>query len=47
VAPSGLALNHLLFADDSLLLFKVSDSSAREVNDVLEAYYISFPIKVS
>jgi hypothetical protein len=38
VAPSAPAVNHLLFADDSLLLFKASEGGAIEVQNVLNAY---------
>jgi hypothetical protein len=38
VAPSAPAVNHLLFADDSLLLFKASEGGAREIEDALHAY---------
>jgi hypothetical protein len=38
VAPTAPAVNHLLFADDSLLFFKASTDGAREIKDVLEKY---------
>jgi hypothetical protein len=38
VAPSTPAVNHLLFADDSLLLFKANKECAEEVNKVLQIY---------
>jgi hypothetical protein len=38
VAPSAPAVSHLLFADDSLLFFKVNRESAEEVNKVLQLY---------
>ena len=38
VAPSAPKVNHLLFADDSLLFFKANSVGATEVNQVLEAY---------
>jgi hypothetical protein len=38
VAPSASAVSHLLFADDSLLFFKVNRESAEEVNKVLQLY---------
>jgi hypothetical protein len=38
VAQSAPAVNHLLFADDSLLFFKTNRESVEEVNDVLHAY---------
>jgi hypothetical protein len=37
-APSSPAVNHLLFADDSLLFFKANRESAEEVNKVLQMY---------
>jgi hypothetical protein len=39
VAPSALAVNHLLFADDGLLLFKENRECEEEVNKVLQIYY--------
>jgi hypothetical protein len=38
VAPTAPAVNHLLFADDSMLFVKASDEGAIEVNDILEKY---------
>jgi hypothetical protein len=38
VALSTPAVNHLLFADDSLLLFKANKECAEEVNKVLQIY---------
>ena len=38
VAPSAPVVNHLLFADDSLLLFRVDGDSATQVQDVLDVY---------
>jgi hypothetical protein len=38
VAPSAPVVSHLLFADDSLLFFKASTESAREVRDALKLY---------
>jgi hypothetical protein len=38
VAPSAPAVNHLLFADDSLLFVKASDEGAMQVNTILEKY---------
>jgi hypothetical protein len=38
VANSAPAVNHLLFADDSLLFVKASIEGANEVTGVLEAY---------
>jgi hypothetical protein len=35
VAPTAPAVNHLLFADDSLLFFKANAEGAREVKEVL------------
>jgi hypothetical protein len=36
VASTAPAVNHLLFADDSLLLFKASDEGAMEIKELLE-----------
>jgi hypothetical protein len=38
VATSAPSINHLLFADDSLLFFQASVEGAVEINSVLEAY---------
>jgi hypothetical protein len=38
VASSAPTVNHLLFADDSMLLFKKSEDGAREVHEFLNAY---------
>jgi hypothetical protein len=38
VAPTAPAVNHLLFADDSLLLVKACVEGALEVNAILEKY---------
>jgi hypothetical protein len=38
VAPTTPAVNHLFFADDSLLFVKVTVEGAMEVNDLLEKY---------
>jgi hypothetical protein len=38
VAPSAPMVSHLLFADDSLLFFKVNRESAQEINDILQLY---------
>ena len=38
VAPTAPAVNHLLFADDSLLFVKASEEGAMEVNDLLDKY---------
>jgi hypothetical protein len=38
VAPTAPAVNHLLFADDSLLFFKASDEGVAEIKDVLDKY---------
>jgi hypothetical protein len=38
VAPSAPLLNHLLFADDSLLFFKGSREGAEELSNLLEDY---------
>jgi hypothetical protein len=38
VAPTAPAVNHLLFADDSLLFVKASDEGAQAVNTLLEKY---------
>jgi hypothetical protein len=38
VAPTAPAVNHILFADDSLLFVKASDEGAREVMELLQSY---------
>jgi hypothetical protein len=38
VAPSAPMVNHLLFADDSLLLFKVDGNCATIVQEILDTY---------
>ncbi|XP_073353989.1 uncharacterized protein [Aegilops tauschii subsp. strangulata] len=38
VAPSAPHVNHLLFADDSLLFFKANSEGAEEVNQLLDIY---------
>jgi hypothetical protein len=38
VAPTAPAVIHLIFTDDSLLFFKASEESARDVRDTLDAY---------
>jgi hypothetical protein len=38
MAPSAPSVNHLLFADDSLLLLKATTESANTVNAILQAY---------
>jgi hypothetical protein len=38
VAPTAPVVNHLLFADDSLLLFKASNEGANEVSNLLTTY---------
>jgi hypothetical protein len=38
VAPIAPAMNHLLFADDSLLFVKANDEGAREVMELLDKY---------
>jgi hypothetical protein len=38
VAATTPAVNHLLFADDSLLFVKASVEEAKEVSDLLDAY---------
>lgn len=38
VAPLALPVNHLLFADDSLLFFKGSREGAEELSNLLEVY---------
>jgi len=39
VAASAPPINHLLFADDSLLLFKSSDQGVTRVSNLLDTYY--------
>jgi hypothetical protein len=36
VATSALAINHLVFVDDSLLFFKASREGAMEIKSVLD-----------
>jgi hypothetical protein len=38
VAPTAPPVNHLLFADDSMLFFKANIGAAMEVNNALQAY---------
>ena len=38
VAPLAPPVNHLLFADDSLLFFKANDEGAQEVSNLLKSY---------
>jgi hypothetical protein len=38
VAPSALMVNHLLFADDSLLFFRATRENAKEIKEVLHLY---------
>jgi hypothetical protein len=39
VAPTAPAVNHLLFADDSLLFVKASEEGAQEAKILLDKYY--------
>ena len=39
VAPAAPVVNHLLFADDSLLLFKASTEGTEVVSNLLETYH--------
>jgi hypothetical protein len=41
VAPTAPVVNHLLFADDSLLFFKASSEGASKVKDVLQKYCLA------
>ena len=38
IAPTTPPVNHLLFADDSLLFYKTSTDGANEVNQLLNTY---------
>ena len=38
MAPSAPPVNHLLFADDSLLFFRASVNGAKEVSNLLDTY---------
>lgn len=38
VAPTATSANHLLFADDSLLLFEATSATAGRVRDILNMY---------
>lgn len=38
VAPTAPTINHLLFADDSLLLFKANVEGSEEVSNLLDIY---------
>jgi hypothetical protein len=38
VCQEAPSINHLLFADDSLLLFKINDGSAEHVQNILSLY---------
>jgi hypothetical protein len=38
VAPSALPVNHLLFADDSLLFFKGTSVGVEELSHLLSSY---------
>jgi hypothetical protein len=38
VCPTAPSMNHLLFADDSLLLFKIDDQSTNRLQDILSLY---------
>jgi hypothetical protein len=38
VCPAAPRINHLFFADDSLIFLKVNDSSARKLQDILALY---------
>ena len=41
MAPSAPSVNHLLFADDSLLFFKASVDGAEGVSHLLDTYCIA------
>jgi hypothetical protein len=41
VAPTAPAVNHLLFADDSMLFVKASHAGAIEVKEILEKVLFS------
>jgi len=42
VAPSALMVSHLLFADDSLLLFRANRENAKVVRDVMNLHCHTF-----
>ena len=42
VAPSSLMVSHLLFADDSMMLFKANRENSEEVRNVLNLYCSAF-----
>jgi hypothetical protein len=41
VAATALAVNHLLFADDSMLFLKASEEGPQEINNLLLKYNVS------
>lgn len=38
MAPTALAVNHLLFVDDSMLLFKANDEGTHALSNLLHVY---------
>jgi hypothetical protein len=47
VAPSAPAVSHLLFADDSLLLFKADVVSEEKIQEVLDKYCLALGQRIN